>query len=202
MTVEDYEARARRGGDDAVREASRFLYGEGPVHQALKQIAGRLEALGIPYAVVGGMALNAHGYHCTTVDVDVLVTSEGLLEVREKLEGWDYMLLPEGDRLRDTENGVRIDFVVSSEFQDPASVSVKLDGIRYLTLEKLIEMKLSWGMARSGRLKHLADVQEMIKELRLKADLSEHLDARIRKVYTRLWNDVHDHPDPHQEYSS
>jgi len=44
--------------------------------ESLRRIASKLEELKIPYAVAGGMALVAHGYERTTVDVDVLVSAE------------------------------------------------------------------------------------------------------------------------------
>ena len=49
-----------------------------PVYQTLRSIAAKLEQLGIPYAVAGGMALVAHGYDRTTTDVDILVTPVSL----------------------------------------------------------------------------------------------------------------------------
>ena len=61
--TENYEDRMRRGGGEAVEEACRFLDGLGPVHDTLRRITARLDALGIPYAVTGGMALLGHGYN-------------------------------------------------------------------------------------------------------------------------------------------
>jgi hypothetical protein len=46
------------------------------VHRALRKLTTALEADGIPYAIVGAMAMNAHGYRRVTVGVDVLLTSE------------------------------------------------------------------------------------------------------------------------------
>ncbi len=55
-----------------------FFQGKDPVHQTMRRAARRLERVGIPYAVVGGMAVNAHRYRRTTGDVDLLLTEEGL----------------------------------------------------------------------------------------------------------------------------
>ena len=76
--TEAFEVLLRQGGPAAILEASRFLMQKSAVHDALRKIAQRLTQLGTPYAVVGGMALVAHGYNRTTSDVDVLVTAEGL----------------------------------------------------------------------------------------------------------------------------
>jgi len=80
-----------RGGGAAIEEASRFFMKQGPVWESLRRIASKLEDLKIPYAVAGGMALVAHGYERTTVDVDVLVSAEGLQAVHQALEGLGYV---------------------------------------------------------------------------------------------------------------
>ena len=51
--------------------------GTSDVHVALARVTKRLEELGIPYAICGGMALNAHGYKRATGDVDVRASTEG-----------------------------------------------------------------------------------------------------------------------------
>ena len=61
------------------------------VHRALRRITTRLTELGIPHAVVGGMALFFHGFRRFTEDVDILVTKEGLAELHQKLEGLGYV---------------------------------------------------------------------------------------------------------------
>src|SRR5688500_20194305 len=86
-----FEDLMRRGGGAAIKEASKFLMGEGVVHQSLQKITKRLEDLGIPYAVVGGLAIAAHGFKRMTDDVDVLVDPAGLKAVHEALEGLGYV---------------------------------------------------------------------------------------------------------------
>ncbi len=204
--TENYEDRARRGGADAVHDIGRFFAGGDAVHLALKKIAGRLDALAIPYAVVGGMALNAHGYRRATVDVDVLVTSEGLSEIHRKLEGLGYLPpFKDSKHLRDTENGVKIEFLVTGgfpgdgkpkpvAFPDPANVGVVVEGIRYVNLETLLEMKLASGMSNPARRKDLADVQEVIKELKLDSAVAERLNPYVRPMYAQLWKEVDESP--------
>ena len=177
--------------------------GDDPVHQSLYAIASRLAELGIPYAVAGGMALVAHGYQRTTVDVDVLVTPEGLKSVHEHLEGLGYVQPFEGSKqLRDTRTGVRIEFLVSGQFPgdgkpkpvsfpDPSASSTTIEGVRYLTLPALIELKLASGMTGAGRLKDLADVQELIRILNLPADFAAQLNSYVRPKFGELWADLH-----------
>ena len=169
-----------------------------PVHQTLYRIAHKLQELRITYAVAGGMALVAHGYDRTTVDVDVLVTSEGLAAAHRELEGLGYVAPFEGSKqLRDTQSGVRIEFLVTGQFPgdgkpkpvafpDPQEASVELDGIRYVSLVSLIELKLASGMTNPGRLKDLADVQELIRILQL-PERFDRLNPYVRGKYTELW---------------
>jgi hypothetical protein len=65
-------------------------------------------------------------------------------------------------------------------------VSVEIDGIKTLTLEKLIELKLASGMTAPHRLKDLADVQELIKIKNLQADFAETLNPFVREKYLEL----------------
>src|SRR6516164_10597337 len=109
-----YEQLLNRDFDWALREGSMHFEKESAVHKALRKIARRLGELGIPYAVVGGMAMFFHGYRRFTEDVDILVTKEGLREIHAKLEGLGYLPpFPRSKNLRDTENGVRIEFLVT-----------------------------------------------------------------------------------------
>ncbi len=198
LGTEAFEVLLRQGGSTAILEASRFLMQKSAVHDALTKIAQRLTHLGIPYAVVGGMALVAHGYNRTTSDVDVLVTAEGLHTVHDQLVGLGYRPVFDGSRhLRDTENGVRIEFLVTGDypgdgkpksvaFPDPTASAVERGGVRYLKLPILVELKLASGITNPGRLKDLADVQELIRVLDLKDDLADELDPFVREKYLEL----------------
>jgi hypothetical protein len=197
--MEEFAHKMRRGGAAAVQAASRFFMRDDPVHETLRDITGRLEALGIPYAVVGGMALVAHGYDRTTVDVDILVTAEGLDAVHRSLDGLGYLPPFTGSRhLRNPETGVRVEFLVAGQFPgdgrpkpvpfpDPAAVAQAIDGIRYLKLTALIELKLASGMTNAGRLRDLADVQELIRVLGLPRAYAEQLNPYVRDKFAELW---------------
>jgi hypothetical protein len=197
--VESYEDRMRRGGGEALRAAEEFFMRHDDVHRTLQRIASTLDRLQIPYAVAGGMALVAHGYDRTTVDVDVLLPADALARVHSALHGLGYRPPFAGSRdLRDAETGVRIEFLLAGEFPgdgkpkpvafpDPSTAAVVVDGVRFLALEKLVELKLASGLTAPGRLKDLADVQELIRALRLDAALAERLDPSVRARYLELW---------------
>jgi hypothetical protein len=198
--MEPFEERMRRGGAGAVREATGFFMRDDPVHGALAAIARRLDEEAVPYAVAGGMALVAHGYDRTTVDVDVLVTAGGLETIHRRLVGLGYRPAFEGSRkqFRDAERSVRVEFLVSGEFPgdgkpkpvafpDPADCSTEIGGIRYLRLGTLVELKLASGMSHPGRLKDLADVQELIRARDLPLELRDEIHPYVRDKYTELW---------------
>jgi hypothetical protein len=184
----------------ALREGSMFFEQKGRVHLALQRITQRLSELEIPYAVADGMAMFLHGYRRFTEDVDILVDRDGLKKIHRELDGLGYIpLVPGGKNLRDAETGVRIEFLVTGDypgdgkpkpvaFPDPDRASVERDGIRYLSLPALVELKLASGMTASGRLKDLADVQELIRLLRLPAEFADKLQPFVREKYAELWN--------------
>jgi hypothetical protein len=72
-------------------------------------------------------------------------------------------------------------------FPDPRAVAVDRDGIKFLGLEALVELKLASGMSSPDRAKDLVDVQELIKTLHLPEDFSAKLDLSVRDKYAELW---------------
>jgi hypothetical protein len=197
---EDFDEHMNRGGIASLRSASEFFMKDDPVFRTLRSITSKLEGLGIPYAVAGGMALVAHGYDRTTADVDILVTPDGLMKVHEALDGLGYLPPFTGSKhLRDGTTKVRIEFLTSGgfpgdgkpkpvAFPDPADVGVDIDGIRFLKLENLLELKLASGMTGGvNRLKDLADVVELIKSLNLPAATGERLNPYVREKFAELW---------------
>src|SRR4051812_19167823 len=199
--VEDeaFELSMQRGGAASLACASQFFMREDPVFRTLQTITSKLDKIGVSYAVAGGMALVAHGYDRTTADVDILVTPEGLRIVHEKLDGLGYVPPFVGSKhLRDTTTKVKIEFLTTGgfpgdgkpkpvAFPDPASAAIEIDGIRFLQLPKLIELKLASGMTNPGRLKDLADVQELIRVLKLNVDFDQRLDPFVRQKFHELW---------------
>ncbi len=67
---------------------------------------------------------------------------------------------------------------------------LNIDGIKTITLEKLIELKLASGISAPHRLKDLADVQELIKVKQLDATFADKLDAFVREKYIELYQAV------------
>ena len=105
---------------------------------------------------------------------------------------------------RDTETEVRIEIVTAGEypgdglpkpvaFPDPTApgVAIEIEGVRVVTLEKLIELKLASGMSAPHRLRDLADVQDLIIRLKLPLALEDQLDSWVQAAYRDLWEKAH-----------
>jgi hypothetical protein len=185
-----------------LREASAYFAGEGQLYGTLRRLTQRLNSEGIPYALLGGLALAEHGYPRLTEDIGLLLTPYGLQRFRQRLIGWGYRPAFSGAQktFRDTETGVRIEIVTAGEypgdglpkpvaFPDPTTpgMTVQIEGVRVVTLEKLIELKLASGMSASHRLRDLADVQDLIARLRLPSTMADRLDPSVQAAYRDLW---------------
>ncbi|MCY3019238.1 MAG: hypothetical protein NTW87_09460 [Planctomycetota bacterium] len=174
------------------------------VQKSLHRIALRLDELGVPYAIAGGMAMFLHGYRRFTEDVDILVAPDGLKTLHARLEGLGYVPPFAGSKnLRDTETGVRIEFLVTGgypgdgkpkpvAFPDPAEANTRIKDMSCLRLEKLVELKLASGMTNVLRAKDIGDVIALIEQLRLGEDFAARLHPYVREKYLELWRAVED----------
>lgn len=194
-----YEQRLNEDRQWAFREGSMHFENESSVHKTLNQVVSRLEELAIPYAVVGGMALFFHGLRRFTEVVEILVTRDGLIQLHEALDGMGYLPpFPGSKNLRDVASGVKIEFLVTGDFPgdgkpkpvafpDPQSVTTLIDGIRFIALPSLIELKLASGMTNALRGQDIVDVQRLIQILKLPESLGQTLNPFVRDKYIELW---------------
>lgn len=182
-----------------LEHAGRFFMGTSDVHRAMTKLVASLDAAGVPYAIAGAMALNEYGYRRVTVDIDVLLTREGLATFKASVLGRGYLeKFPGSKGLRDTENNVTIDVLLAGEypgdgapkpvrFPDP-SVATRGPHGAFLPLSVLIELKLASGMSAPHRLKDLADVLELIRATRLERAAAASLDESVRGKFLELWD--------------
>jgi hypothetical protein len=180
-------------------EGLRYFMGEGTLNLTLNRLSRDLTEHGIDYMVIGAVALLVHGYPRFTEDIDLVMTAEGLEKFHAELVGLGYAPSFPGarKRLRSTANGVSIEVMTTGEYPGdgrpkpiamprPSEASTEIDGIRFVTLEKLIELKLASGISAGDRLKDLADVQELIKIRQLDAAFAEKLDPYVRPKFLEL----------------
>ena len=78
-----------------LREISMFFNKDDRIHQTMRRVSDRLEQAQIPYAVVGGMAVNAHRYARTTADVDFLLTAAGMAAFLQSGRRANFRIAPD-----------------------------------------------------------------------------------------------------------
>src|SRR5262249_6141265 len=141
--------------DKRLWEIAMFFQKNDPVHQSLRRLAKRLERAGIPYAVMGAMAVNLHGARRTTDDVDVLLTQDGLEQFRRELVGKFYDRVEgRSRRFVERKSKVTVDCLVTGHypgrgrpgpfaFPNPAEASVVIEKVKVVNLPQLIQLKLA-----------------------------------------------------------
>jgi len=184
---------------DTYAEAQRYFMGEGQLNNVLSRLVADLNEHKIDYVVIGAIALMAYGYPRFTEDIDLILDSNGIERFHRELVGLGYSPAFQGarKRLRSTRDGIPIEFISSGEypgdgkpkpvnFPRPSDASVEIDGVKFPTLEKLVELKLASGMTAPDRLKDLADVQELIKIRGLSSEFAEALNPYVREKFLEL----------------
>jgi hypothetical protein len=184
-------------------EGLRYFMREGKLNNALSRLAHDLSKHGIDYVVIGAVALLAHGYPRFTEDIDLIMTEEGLKKFHEELVGLRYLPSFPGaeKRLRSTIDGIPIEVMTTGEYPgdgkpkpiripEPKAVGTEIDGIYFVTLDKLIELKLASGISAPDRLKDLADVQELIRIRKLDQEFAKKLNPYVRDKFLELYQAI------------
>jgi predicted nucleotidyltransferase len=180
-------------------EADRFFMKKSNVHRALERLVDRLIDLEIPYAIVGGLSINAYGYQRTTSDVDILLRRKDLETFKKANIGRGYTeKFPGSKGLRDATQGVDIDVLLTGEypgdgkekpvaFPDPAKAAVRGERFALLLLATLLELKIASGMTAPHRLRDLADVIELVRVNALEESFAESLHPYVQEKFRELW---------------
>jgi len=185
---------------EALMEADRQQQRAGVVWDTVRRVAARLDQIGVPYAVVGGIALQHFGIGRSTKAVNILVSSTAeLARIHGALIGHGYVIKSPGSRhLRDEVTRVRVEFLIGGEypgdglpkpvaFPTPAEVGEQDDsGLYFVNLHALIEMKLASAKSAAHRIKDRADVLELIHTCGLTPALAESLNAYVRDEFLQL----------------
>jgi len=149
----------------------------------------------IPHLIVGGLAVQEHGYPRLTIDVDIVVRDvlEAVEFLAASVTGPFFRVTGIQDRVEDRRNGVLIDLLPAGKvlrrgckvpFPQPDKISGQ---IQIVNLEELIALKLdSWANNPTRRLKDKADVIELIKYRDLPRDLA--INPAVRPLYTETWD--------------
>jgi len=168
------------------------------IDKALDWLRREFARAGIPFAVVGGLALRRYGYRRFTEDIDILTTKEGLDRIHREVIGRGLVPRFSGARkgLRQTEHNVKVDVITEGEhagsadspvlYPSPESDAfVERDGILIPKLESLVEFKIASGVWGS-RGRDFGDVEELIKANRLTRRFAAKLIAPLRPKFLEL----------------
>lgn len=148
--------------------------------QAAEVASQKLREAGIPHALVGGLAVGAHGYPRTTDDVDFLVGDEAFEKHAGGLVTLKLPLIAVGK--------VSVDFLSIEEARgereqmlEALEHSPSSDGVPIVPLSVLVYLKL-----KAGRQRDLADVVELLKRGRIEIEvvdryLEEHAPDQLRR---------------------
>jgi len=169
--------------------------GTSGIVETARTAAAMLADHDIPHLVVGGLAVQEHGYPRVTIDVDLVVPDvlEAVEFLTASLTGPFYRVPKVHDRVEDRRNGVMVDLLPAGKvlqrgckvpFPQPGEVT---DQIQIVTLEELISLKLdSWAGSPVRRLRDKSDVVELIKYRNLPRNLA--VNPAVRAHYLEIWD--------------
>jgi hypothetical protein len=162
----------------------------GPAQRSMQRVIQRLDKANLAYAMMGGLAVEAHGVRCTIKGVHVLLTAEGFAEFQDRWVPRYYESIPKWERrFLDRKNGVTLTVLVSGlnagmgrpcpvRFPDPVRVREWIGRDYYVNLPTLIDLRLA-----ARRFQGLADVVNLIRANSLNEDIAEHLHPSLRSDY-------------------
>jgi hypothetical protein len=186
---------------DVAKRADAFFMGTSPIHAAMQRLAKAMGEMQIPFAIAGAMAANAHGHTRTTADVDILIRREDLARFKQRYLGLGWVDKFEGSKnFRDTVCNVNIDALIVGDypgdglakpviFPPPEDVAeTHEDGVPFVTLKTLLELKLASGMTAPHRMQDLADGMSLIRANQLPLDYAASLNPYVADKFRELWN--------------
>jgi hypothetical protein len=157
--------------------------------------AGALADHLLTHLVVGGIAVQEHGYPRVTTDVDLVVMD--VLEAADILTAdLGGPLIPvkdSADRVQDRRNGTAVDLLPAGRVLKPGCKvpfphpTVASDELQIVSLEELISLKLdSWSNTPLRRLRDKTDVVELIIRRNLPRDLG--VAPAVQNNYVEIWD--------------
>jgi hypothetical protein len=173
------------------------MLGNESLWQVAQQCHEALRGVGVPHAIVGGVAVCLHGYQRNTVDLDVLVRQDDADTVRVALLQAGYTWSDEAHEFR-SPSGIAVQFLLAREragdnsevvLPDPgdARTAIELEGLPVVSLARLIELKLACGEGNARRThRDFADVVELIAIHDLSSAFARHLHKSLRKTFREL----------------
>ena len=162
-----------------------------------RQLSGHLARLEIAHTIAGSAAVRAYGARPMREVVEVLMTADSLERFRSRL-GDDYVptLQRQGRRFLDRTTGMKVHVLVSGhcpgprqpgaiEYPNPTQAAVVIDGVPYLSLLWLVQVKLARRCFYD-----LADVVSLIRSNRLDETYLSRLDSSARNDFANCFEEI------------
>lgn len=170
----------------------RETLGNTPLIQTARRLAKALSDAGIPHLIVGGLAVQEHGYPRTTVDVDIVVPDVDVVRDYLSIRGFQEVA---GTRsmLKDRANRVDVDLLPGGGSVGPHLIPLPVPNAVsptpvFAELPVLISQKISsYEANKRTRVRDLADVVELIHRMELSRDLL--VDENVRAYYEKIWDE-------------
>ena len=199
MTLSRLNPKARNATFPDVTSQAAYLLrentGTSGVVQTARAAVAALAAHDIPHLIVGGIAVQEHGYPRVTIDVDIVVPDvlEAFEFLTADLSGPFARVKGCEDRVEDRRNGVRVDLLPAGRvlkrgckvpFPHPTRTT---EQPQIVGLEELLSLKLdSSAHSPLHRLRDKTDVVELILLRKLPRDLP--VASAVRALYLETWD--------------
>jgi hypothetical protein len=168
------------------RFAQSMAPGIPPIDQALPAARELLASAGVPFKIVGGLAVIHHGYARTTEEIDLLVEAGSQESIDARLEPFGFAR-ETPHRLRHRATGVAAHLLIAGEpmprpgcppYPSPGTLRSSPEDAAAVSLDALVRLKLL-----AGRHQDRADVVALLKSLDERAYLD--LEAALEPVELR-----------------
>ena len=164
---------------------------------ALYSLDSILKSHKINYIIIGGMAIIKYKYSRTTDDIDILVDKKDKIKIENLPIGFIKKVSNKKFLLHEPKHIVEIiysdeisgDGINGLVFPSPSKISEIIDGLPYISLDKLVEFKLSSGIY-GKRHQDIADVQELIRKNKLNKKYGDNFRKDLKKKYLEIWQDA------------
>lgn len=165
------------------------------LEQTARAAVATLAHFDIPHLIVGGLAVQEHGYPRLTLDVDIVVPDvlEAVEFLTSDVSGPFFRVAGCADRVEDRRTGVKIDLLPAGKvlrhgcqvpFPQPGPVA---NTPQFISLAGLVSLKLdSWAISPLRRLKDKADVVELIKYRNIPRELA--VAPAVRAIFEETWD--------------
>lgn len=154
--------------------------------EVLTKVHGILTAIPARHAIIGGMALAAHGVQRATNDIDFLIEEELIEVVRKKMIENGFKVIHESQEVLQFSGCGEVDFLIARRPMSRAMLAKQkkshLFGIDCLDVEDLVGLKIqAYSNSPKRKMQDQADIDALFHKNR-------DLDYLQLKVYSDMFN--------------